>query len=287
MKRAKMGFACFFSVLLIDFLFTSCASTLRIKPGITEIEAGMYRDKGYESVVIPKGVTVIGNSAFSGNVYLESVTIPHGVTRIEDEAFSNCDLRSVNIPETVTYIGKNAFSNNSLASVTIPKSVTFLGEGAFSDNESLVAFVPDSLEFAKGAFGNALVITESNRKNIATFKKEVSWKNVFLSTNIGSYILATGQPTTVNANIELYWSASGYSSVSMDFQHSFQYLFKAGHSYTLRASGEFGSIPEFRVTLVFSDDTDYTSTTWVYGNKFDTYSNRISGMQLIQGPIRY
>ena len=60
--------------------------------------------------------------------------IPDGVTSIGDYAFYNCNnLTSVAIPASVTTIGEDAFWNcNSLTSVTIPASVTSVGDRAFS-----------------------------------------------------------------------------------------------------------------------------------------------------------
>ena len=86
-------------------------------------------------VVIPYGVTSIGEYAFSGFGRVTSVTIPYGVTSIGDNAFDSCSfLTSVTIPDSVTSIGAEAFSFcGSLTSVTIPDSVTSIGVGAFSD----------------------------------------------------------------------------------------------------------------------------------------------------------
>ena len=92
-----------------------------------------------KSVVIERGVTSIGNSAFYSCEALTSVTIPGSVTRIEDYAFSDCSaLTSVTIPDGVTYIGYWAFSDcDSLASVTIPSSVTKIGGSVFYDCDAL------------------------------------------------------------------------------------------------------------------------------------------------------
>ena len=87
-----------------------------------------------KNVVIEKGVTSIGDSAFSDCTGLTSVTIGNGVTSIGWAAFEYCaGLTSVTIPNSVTSIGGSAFSDcTGLTSITIPDGVTSIGEGAFS-----------------------------------------------------------------------------------------------------------------------------------------------------------
>ena len=65
-----------------------------------------------KSVVISKGITSIGDYAFSGCTGLTSVSIPSSVTSIGSSAFSYCySLTSVSIPSSVTSISNYAFSN--------------------------------------------------------------------------------------------------------------------------------------------------------------------------------
>ena len=90
-------------------------------------------------VVIPGGVTSIGQAVFKWSKKLKSVTIPDSVTSIGVSAFINCrDLTNVMIPGSVTSIGDSAFYHcSSLTSVTIPDGVTSIGDFAFSECESL------------------------------------------------------------------------------------------------------------------------------------------------------
>lgn len=83
-------------------------------------------------LIIPDGVTSIGNSAFVGGSFT-SVTIPDGVTSIGDYAFANCSrLPSITIPGSVTSIGNYAFRFcGGLTSMTIPDGVTSIGDYAF------------------------------------------------------------------------------------------------------------------------------------------------------------
>lgn len=89
-------------------------------------------------VVIPEGVTSIGDSAFQYTP-VTSVKIPSSVTSIGNRAFDGCnDLMSIDIPSSVTSIGSDAFSwCRSLTSIGIPSSVKSIGQMAFYGCSSL------------------------------------------------------------------------------------------------------------------------------------------------------
>ena len=114
--------------------FRNSIQTVLLPDGLTTIgEYAFYDCTGLTSVTLPDSVTSIGNSAFSSCTGLTSVTIPDSVTSIGDGVFSGCSgLTSVTIPDSVTSIGNYAFSYcTGLTSVTIPDSVTSIGNGTF------------------------------------------------------------------------------------------------------------------------------------------------------------
>ena len=69
------------------------------------------------------------------------VVIPQGVTFIGEYAFSSNSLTSVIIPDSVNSIGNDAFSENFLTSVIIPNSVTDIGDSAFAGNLDLELYI--------------------------------------------------------------------------------------------------------------------------------------------------
>ena len=72
-----------------------------------------YHGKG-GNVVLPAGVTSIGNGAISGCESLTSITIPDSVTSIGDHAFEGCtSLTSITIPAGVTSIGDTVYSRKT------------------------------------------------------------------------------------------------------------------------------------------------------------------------------
>lgn len=103
-----------------------------------------YEEKfGVTEVVIPDGVTSIGERAFSDCRNLTSIAIPEGVTSIGEFAFSSCkSLTNIVIPEGVTSIGKGAFFVCSrLTSIIIPEGVTSIRWGTFNGCRSLTSLI--------------------------------------------------------------------------------------------------------------------------------------------------
>ena len=88
---------------------------------------------GLTGVVIPEGITEIGDFAFCSCTGLTGVVIPEGVTEISMNVFRDCTgLTGVVIPEGVKEIGYGAFSGcTGLTGIVIPEGVTEIDCGAF------------------------------------------------------------------------------------------------------------------------------------------------------------
>ena len=106
--------------------------------GLTSIGNGAFNGcSQLTSISIPSTVKSIGRDAFT-NTKISSITIPSGVTKIVDSAFEGCtNLTTVSIPSTVTSIGANAFAGTGIKSVSIPSSVKTIGNNAFKNCSSL------------------------------------------------------------------------------------------------------------------------------------------------------
>ena len=95
------------------------------------------------------GMTIVGNSAFSGCTGLTSIDLPNSLTIIGERAFYNCRALTdiLNIPNSVTTICDYAFYGlvGFTGSMTIPNSVTTIGNYAFYGCKGFTGNIPNSV----------------------------------------------------------------------------------------------------------------------------------------------
>ena len=144
--------------------------------------------KSIKSVVIEKGVTNIGDYAFSWCNSLTSITIPNSVISIGRDAFDNCSsLTSITIPNSITSIGYGAFEACSgLTSVTIPNSLTSISDSVFSRCDSLTNItIPNSVTYIGAyAFSSCSSLTNITILNSVTRIEPYAFSNCSSLTNI-------------------------------------------------------------------------------------------------------
>lgn len=98
--------------------------------GITSIGKAGFQE--VTSIVIPEGVTEIGEKAFVLCEKLENVTLPSSLRLIKKGAFYACTaLNDVVLPEDVTVLGDAFTGCKNLSRITIPKTAVFPGADTF------------------------------------------------------------------------------------------------------------------------------------------------------------
>lgn len=158
-------------------------------------------DRSITEVVIPSGVTKIGDYSFASCNNLKSITIPNSVTSIGIYCFANCyALSSVTIPSGVTLLGGSCFYNNyALSSIIIPNSVTYLGTNIFYACIALTSITfSNSSTIPSSCCYNCSALTEVNIGSGVTKIDAQAFRNCVALTNI--YISATTAPTISNAS---------------------------------------------------------------------------------------
>ena len=119
-----------------------------------------------EELVIPDGITAIGQHAMQGCTSITSVVIPVGVSSIGERAFEGCsNLSSVNVPDTVTTVGAYAFKDcSALNSVIISDLGKWCEIDFLTDKPNNSSSVGNPLSLAKNLYilkdGEAQSVTQ-------------------------------------------------------------------------------------------------------------------------------
>ena len=141
----------------LQYWFDSCSALERIRipqssTRYESVDGVLYNEDKTEILLyprgragayqIPKGVTHVGDNAFSECDGLTDVTIPEGVTGVGVGAFYGCEkLKTVSFPESLTYIDNWSFMGcESLEEVSLQAKVGWIGEAAFSGCGSVKAY---------------------------------------------------------------------------------------------------------------------------------------------------
>ena len=187
---------------------------------IAEIPNGAFRDKSrLNSVIMPEGITRIGENAFRGT-NLRTVNIPSTVItigklafygtplqhltftenatidKIEELAFANCSsLQDVDFSNTIalTNIGNGVFYNcKQLNNIIIPNTVTTMGYAVLQDCSKLKSVVfPEAMTIINDhmcsgctALENVQMPTEPVSINYAAFNGTSSLKNIDIPNTV-------------------------------------------------------------------------------------------------------
>lgn len=170
---------------------------------VTKIgEKAFFRSTTVQNVVIPEGVTEIGEQCFS-NFGLQSIVLPNSLEIIGDSAFQSTSLKSIQLPENLKSIGDQAFRNSQIENLFIPKGVSHIGENVFINNSHICSVTVDESNQYFCSENNALYdkgkteliifasASEQTEITVPDTVKKIS-KNAFEYSNIQSIVLPEG-----------------------------------------------------------------------------------------------
>lgn len=122
-----------------------CAGTLVSYP----------EDRTAKHYTVREGTRIIGEYAFSNNIHIEDVVLPEGIVMIGEGAFSYGSLKGINLPDSLLIIDDMAFYYcPDLSGVVLPGNLYVIGNMAFSDNWQMTTIdIPASVRvIGRGAF---------------------------------------------------------------------------------------------------------------------------------------
>ena len=176
------------------------------------------------TLVIPEGVTEIGEYAFSSCDNLQSVTLPATLESIGASAFSDCALISLTIPADTT-LGQRAFSGNGLGYVTIGDGVT-VGDWAFAGIGGNNVTIGDGVTVGANAFSDSevhvLTLGEGNSLGASAFSgcTSLTALDIPANTSVGNWAFSecTGlNSVTINdgavLNDRAFYGCTGLTNV--------------------------------------------------------------------------
>ncbi len=124
----------------------SITASLTIPTGVTEIAGDAFYSSGISGVVLPDGLTNIGNRVFYNCASLKSVRLPQSIKRIPNYMFQYCvSLENIDIPESLREVGYASFDHSGLTEIELPDSLEKIEGYAFSNTQLQTFRVPDGI----------------------------------------------------------------------------------------------------------------------------------------------
>ena len=239
------------------------------------------------------------NSADKRRVY--NVVLPEGITSIGDSAFEGCaNLRHITMPSTLTEIGSYAFRNTAFKELTISASVASIGNGAFAGAGNLKTlnfatndtFVSVLYSIGESAFAETSVEEVNlpiNVRNIgkkafdSTPLRKVTINNPNAKIGEDAFPSATQFHVIGGSETEKNLRALGYTNIITDVANeynsllnrelggTFTYTVAYPNIYVSSYSGNGGKVTIPRVIDYTADDGTVTKNMAVNGLQYNTF----------------
>ncbi len=179
------------SLTKMDSAFKGCVNlnNVRIPKSVQEMTAATFGDcKSITEIILPEGLTYVGNSLCKGCTNLERIVLPSTVTEIRGSAFNHCkNLKEINIPNGVTKIENFAFDScKSLEKIILPDTLVSVGTMAFWCCEKLseITIPPSLTDIDDNAFGLTPWFENSRDENGLVIVNHVLLDFGFVKNNI-------------------------------------------------------------------------------------------------------
>lgn len=170
--------------------FTNSGITRAIFPeGLEEIQNRTLENcSKLSEVSLPSTVRRIGLIAFGACPLLESIVLPEGLTYLGESAFYASGLKSINISGELVSIPGSCFSQSLLEEITIPQNIVTVGEYAFSGCFNLKKVVIENADIIlyDNPFASSYSIESFEGALASADKRYLSQDNVLIAIATGN-----------------------------------------------------------------------------------------------------
>lgn len=241
-------------------VFNECENLMEIRFSHSLKEIPAHTCSGclaLEKVIIPEGVTNIGDGAFtSGDTPMSysEIKFPKTLKSIEGEAFSNNDsVTEISLPDGLESIGKYAFEKNtSLVKVSFGDGITELPNGVFSFDTILKNI---SLPYGLKSIGRFVFDTDKNIEELYIPETVENIQSSMLRNVKSTVTIYSSRHDASGDNSAAYDYVESVNSQGGDLKCKFSEVQKGTVSFDLTTAGtgyadktkaighEYGSLP--------------------------------------------
>ena len=241
-------------------VFNECENLMEIRFSHSLKEIPAHTCSGclaLEKVIIPEGVTTIGDGAFnSGDIPMSysEIKFPKTLKSIEREAFSNNDsVTEISLPDGLESIGTYAFAGNtSLVKVSIGDGITELSDGVFSGDKLLKNI---SLPYGLKSIGRFVFDTDKNIEELYIPETVENIQSSMLRNVKSTVTIYSSRHDASGDNSAAYDYVESVNSQGGDLKCKFSEVQKGTVSFDLTTAGtgyadktkaighEYGSLP--------------------------------------------
>ncbi len=126
----------------------SSIETVDFEEGLEIIGKYAFCINNIKTLVLPKSLKTISNSAFAGCYKIESITLNEGLQTIGELAFSGSNIKTIVFPQSLKTISERAFAHCSkIESVTLNEGLQTIGEEAFGSAKITEIIIPKTVEY--------------------------------------------------------------------------------------------------------------------------------------------
>lgn len=251
---------------------------------ITGVYLKEYRGPDIETITVPEGYEIIGQSAFNKNKNLKTLILPDSVVKIDEMAFAYMKtLEKIVLSKNIKKISTEAFrSCTNLKEVVLPINLESIGRKAFFGCTSLEKILlPNTLRYIDtGAFHNC----SSLRKINIPYNVKYIWQGTFSFSGIEKIEISNHELFEYKNGLLIEKSVNEHKRIIWANPNIAKHSYVIPDDITAIGEGAFNGCRELSMLHIHDKITSISNNRWSerttfycrrdsYGHKYATFHN--------------